>query len=508
MSTEDLEINKQDVASGGRPEDRDHASGEPLKAELLDSVPESVFLHDPDGVIVYVNEAAWSTRGYARDEMLGLNIRDLSMPEFSRLFESHIEEILDKGEARFDTVNVTKAGNEFPVSVAARMIESSDRKLILAVVRDITSPRETLMALSDSLQLLEDVAHGIKEGILLVTRDFRIRWANSAAVAQSGYSMEEVIGNYCYKVSHGIDQPCAPPSDPCPIAELEKSGHPTQVVHEHVDKEGNISWVEVSAYPTRFEDGSPVEFAHVSRDITERIKAEEELERLNKELEAFNYTVSHDLRAPLRAIEQFALIILEDHSGSFDEETARLLHIVIQNAEHMRDLIEGLLSFSRLGREELRVAEVDMTRLAEEAFAEALAANPDAAVRFKCERLPVAVGDRLLLHQVLANLLSNAVKFSAGTGSPVITVTGSFSGKENVYEVRDNGAGFDMKYADKLFKVFQRLHGEEYEGTGIGLANVQRIVSRHGGRVWAEGKPGQGATFFFTLPRAAAKPLP
>jgi len=459
-------------------------------------------------VIIYVNEAAWSTRGYARDEMIGLNIRDLDIPGSSRSFESNIKEILDKGEARFDTVNVTKAGTEYPVSVAARVIESSDRKLILAVVRDITSPRETLTALSDSLQLLEDVAHGISEGILLVTRDFKIRWANSAAVAHSGYTMEEVIGNYCYKVSHGIDQPCAPPSDPCPIAELEKSGHPMHVVHEHVDKEGNTSWVEVSAYPTRFEGESPVEFAHVARDITERIKAEEELERLNRDLEAFSYTVSHDLRAPLRAIEQFARIIIEDHSGSFDEKTARLLHIVIQNAAHMRDLIEGLLSFSRLGREELRVTEVDMTRLAEEAFEEALAANPGATIRFTCEGLPVACGDRLLLGQVFANLLSNAVKFSAGADSPVVTVTGSSSGKDNVYEVRDNGAGFDMTYADKLFKVFQRLHGEEYEGTGIGLANVQRIVSRHGGKVWAEGTPGQGAAFFFTLPVTGAKRAP
>ena len=222
----------------------------------------------------------------------------------------------------------------------------------------------------------------------------------------------------------------------------------------------------------------------------------------NAALEAFSYSVSHDLRAPLRAIVGFSSIVESDHGDQLDAEGHRLLGIVRASALRMSQLIDDLLAFSRAGRAKLQRTRVAMKVLAQATFDE-VAAAPAARTKidFKLGELPEAEGDASLLRQVWLNLLSNAVKYSARVEKPVIEVDGAAEGDFVVYRVRDNGAGFDMAYADKLFGVFQRLHGvTEFEGTGIGLALVQQIVARHGGRVWGEGAVGKGATFSFSLP--------
>jgi PAS domain S-box-containing protein len=227
-----------------------------------------------------------------------------------------------------------------------------------------------------------------------------------------------------------------------------------------------------------------------------------QLEEANKELEAFSYSVSHDLRAPLRAIDGFSRMIVEDHAGSLDSEGHRLLGVVSANARRMAHLIDDLLRLSRLGRSEIRLASVDMAALARTAF-EDVVEDPKAReqIDFRVGELPRVEGDPALLRQAWINLLSNAVKFSALQERPVVEVEGRVEGHAVVYSVKDNGAGFNMAYSGKLFGVFQRLHGpSEFEGTGVGLALVRRIVLRHGGRVWAEGAIGQGATFSFSLP--------
>jgi signal transduction histidine kinase len=230
-----------------------------------------------------------------------------------------------------------------------------------------------------------------------------------------------------------------------------------------------------------------------------------ELESANQELESFSYSVSHDLRAPLRAIDGFCRILEEDHAVALDDEGRRLLNTVRGNALRMGQLIEDLLEFSRTARAPINCLEVEMTRLAQEVFDEV---RDSASTAPACEiaPLPVAWGDRTLLRQVWVNLLSNAVKYSSQRKDPAIRVNGYREDKENVYCVTDNGAGFDMEYADRLFGVFQRLHrSDEFPGTGVGLAIVRRIVTRHEGRVWARSKPGEGASFFFTLPVHAAQ---
>ena len=226
-----------------------------------------------------------------------------------------------------------------------------------------------------------------------------------------------------------------------------------------------------------------------------------ELEAANKELEAFSYSVSHDLRAPLRAIDGFSRIVQEDYAGKLDDEGGRLLGVIRDNSRKMAQLIDDLLEYSRLGRKPLSAGAIDMKRLVEDVFGE-LQASGGTPHRLVLAALPPARGDATLVKQAWTNLLANAIKFSGKREQPVIEVSGHENGVECVYCVKDNGAGFDMRYCEKLFKVFQRLHREEeFEGTGVGLAIVQRVVLRHGGRVWAEGKVDEGAAFYFSLPK-------
>ena len=239
----------------------------------------------------------------------------------------------------------------------------------------------------------------------------------------------------------------------------------------------------------------------LERRVAERTS---QLEAANKELEGFSYSVSHDLRAPLRAVVGFSKMLIEDHAGQIDAEAQRKVGVIQSEAQRMGMLIDDLLAFSRLGRKEMSSADIDMTGLARSTFEGLRAQHEGAAPEFRLDTLPRARGDRVLIGQVWANLLSNALKFSAKRDTPLIEVNAVTDEKDHIFFVRDNGAGFDPRYQSKLFGVFQRLHhSSDFPGTGVGLALVQRIVVRHGGRVWADGKPGEGATFYFSLPRGA-----
>jgi PAS domain S-box-containing protein len=250
-----------------------------------------------------------------------------------------------------------------------------------------------------------------------------------------------------------------------------------------------------------------------ARDITDHKRAEREIKQLNadlhrhvvqlestnKELESFSYSVSHDLRAPLRAINGFAHILGAEYGPEMDGEMNRLLQIIQHNAKKMGGLIDDLLAFSQLGRKEVVKTHVDMNALVRQILSEQ--ANHRQA-RVQVQDLPAVEGDYTLLYQVFVNLISNAFKYSSKRDEPQIEIGGCGKGEDYVYFVKDNGTGFDMDYVHKLFGVFQRLHtDEEFEGTGVGLAIVHRIVSKHGGQVWAESKPGLGATFFVALPK-------
>jgi PAS domain S-box-containing protein len=237
--------------------------------------------------------------------------------------------------------------------------------------------------------------------------------------------------------------------------------------------------------------------AELERRVVERTA---ELEAANRELESFSYSVSHDLQTPLRAIDGYARMILRKHADRFDEETRQKFNTIRSNAQMMGRLINDLLSFSRLGRTEITPSKLNMDGLLVDAWKELQVIHPERKMKLNVKDMPPAFGDRMLIKQVLLNLLSNAIKFTRYREDATIEAGGYADGQYLVYCVRDNGIGFDMAYHDKMFGVFQRLHGnEDFEGTGVGLAIVQRIIHRHGGRVWAEGGLDQGAAFFFSL---------
>lgn len=252
--------------------------------------------------------------------------------------------------------------------------------------------------------------------------------------------------------------------------------------------------------------GSEARLLSLNAELEERVQARTaELEAANKDLEGFSYSVSHDLRAPIRAIGGFATLLSEDHAAELGEEACRKLAIVRAEAARMGRLIDDLLAFARLGRKALDPVDLDMAEMAKNVYERLNHSDPGHPADFRLGSLPQARGDRGLFEQVWMNLLSNAIKFSSKKERPVIEVGGISEEREHIFFVRDNGAGFDPRYQSKMFGVFQRLHRQdEFPGTGVGLALVHRIVTRHGGRVWADGKPGQGATFHFSLPREPA----
>lgn len=224
------------------------------------------------------------------------------------------------------------------------------------------------------------------------------------------------------------------------------------------------------------------------------------LESINKDLESFSYSVSHDLRAPLRAVNGYARILEEDYKKVLDEEGQRLLGVVQANAEKMGVLIDDLLAFSRLGRKEIQRTHLDMEQLVNGTILELNKIHPLKA-EINIGRLHSVQADYLLMNQVFISLISNGIKFSSKKEKPVITISSEEKDNEVIFSVKDNGTGFDMRYYDKLFQVFQRLHSnEDFEGTGVGLAITKRIVNKHGGKVWAESKQGEGSVFYFSLP--------
>jgi light-regulated signal transduction histidine kinase (bacteriophytochrome) len=277
-------------------------------------------------------------------------------------------------------------------------------------------------------------------------------------------------------------------------------------------KDGTEFPVEISLSPIETEEG--VLISGAIRDITDRQRFDQqirelneqlkrrvgELGHINRELETFSYSVSHDLRAPLRHIDGFARILKEEHSADIPADAQKYLERILDAANHMGDLIDDLLNLARIGRKELVRKSVDLGAMARRVATEAAAEAAERKIEWQVDPLPKRECDPGLVDLVFSNLLSNAVKFTKNQARPEIHVGTVTNDGEQAIFVSDNGVGFDQKYADKLFGVFQRLHSQhEFEGTGIGLATVQRIIHRHGGRIWAEAEPGRGATFFFTL---------
>ena len=243
------------------------------------------------------------------------------------------------------------------------------------------------------------------------------------------------------------------------------------------------------------------EYRIAAINITERRQAEQKLHATIHDLRAFSHSVSHDLRTPLRTINSYATVVLEGFGECLNGEGRKLISTIVNRTISMGNLIDDLLRFSKNSMQELAIKQVDMTALIREITGRLANEEPNRNIEFRIAELPNTIGDRSMMSQVLENLLSNAIKFSRKVERPVITVGSVTNGKDNIYFVKDNGVGFDVKYVGTIFDVFQRLHPyDEYEGTGVGLAIVEQIITKHGGRVWADSTQGKGATFYFSLP--------
>ena len=409
-----------------------------------------------------------------------------------------------------------KTQSELEAEIAQRKKAEEEVKLLNARLEQFVLARTE--ELSKSIKEIADYKYALDQSSIVAITNQKgiITHVNDNFCKISKYSVGELIGQDHRIINSGHHSKAF-------IRELWVTIANGQIWRGELKnraKDGSIYWVDTTIIPFLDERGKPYQYVAIRADITSRKQAEEALYKLNqelesrvnqrtiqleaatKEMEAFTYSVSHDLRAPLRGIVGFASILEEDYSDKLDTEAKRITGIIKNNTLKMGQLIDDLLAFSRMGRQDMPKTGIDMQALVQEIIQElASGGTYEPAVEWEIQALPRVQADMNTIRQVWVNLLSNAIKYSGKKECPRIAIGSFIKGEQIVFFVRDNGIGFDYRYRDKLFKVFQRLHSpSQFEGTGVGLALVAKIISKHGGQVWAEGEVGQGACFYFSLP--------
>ena len=465
----------------------------------------AIFMLDGAGRVATWNAGAERIKGYRAAEIVGQHFSRFYPPE--AIAEGKPARLLAiaarDGRVEDEGWRVRKDGSRFWADVIITALRDAEGGVIgfAKVTRDLTERKEAENALHRSEQTFQLLVESVRDyAIFMLDPDGRIASWNAGAERIKGYRAAEIIGEH-FSIFY-------PPEDVAqgkPRWELESAQNEGRHEDEgwRVRKDGTRFWANVVISPMLDPHGGLIGYAKVTRDLTQRRRGEQALAQTNQELERFSYSVSHDLRAPLRAINGYAQALWEDHAETLGDEGKRLLAVIRDSAKLGGQLIDGLLTFSRVGRQALARGTVNVTGLAQSVVAELRQTQGSVAVEVVISPLPAASGDAALLRQVLVNLIGNAFKFSAKRAHPRVEIGAEQNGSEVAYYVRDNGVGFDMQYANKLFGVFQRLHRpDEFEGTGVGLALAQRIIQRHGGRIWAEGKVNEGATFRFTLTAA------
>jgi PAS domain S-box-containing protein len=497
-------------------------SSEQKYRTLFDMASDAIFLMR-DEFFTDCNPKVLEMFGCTRDQILGqppFRFSPEKQPDGRLSREKALDYINAALAGRpqlFEWLHCRRDGTLFDAEVSlTRMEMEAGQFYLLAVVRDITGRKKAEAAMRASEQRMRLHREQTPLGVIEWDLELRAVAWNPSAERIFGYTREEAVGQDAMK----LIIPNAVRAQVTGVWQdllAQRGGFRSN--NENLTKDGRIIVCEWYNTPLVDAGGAVIGVASLVQDVTRQRRAEEEVAKLNaeleqrviertaqlaeanRELEAFSYSISHDLRAPLRAIEGFGRILSEDYRERLDEEGQRLLNIVCSQAKRMGILIDDLLRFSRAGRQEMIHAPIDITSMAQIVYDELSVLARGRKLKFQLGQLPDAEGDPAMIRQVWANLLSNAIKYTGRKTVAEIEVTGRPSGSENIYIVKDNGIGFEMEYADKLFGVFQRLHtDEQFEGTGVGLALVQRIVQRHGGRIWAEGKHDGGATFYFTLP--------
>jgi PAS domain S-box-containing protein len=427
----------------------------------------------------------------------------LFAPKYMPIIEEDLLRTLETNEPFFEECEViTTSGKQFWVEVRGlASVREDETSYVVGTIQDISRRKQAEEALRENEERLRAITNHTPDHILMQDLDLRYQLVINP---QLGLTEADMLGKTDDEI---LEQDDAERLTAIKRTVLE-TGDPVPLESSLRNSKGETEYFAGIYVPKFGLTGQIDGIIGYFRNITKRKHAEmalqertRQLEDANKELESFSYSVSHDLRAPLRAIDGYARMILNQQGDKFDEDTQRKFDVIRNSAKTMGQLIDDLLALSRLGKEALSLSRLNVEELTGKVWEELKANNPDRSIDMRIGHLPPGMGDWSLIKQVLVNILSNAMKFTRVREVPLIEVGGYEERTEVVYYVRDNGVGFDMQYHDNLFGVFKRLHSAaEYEGTGVGLAIVQRIINKHGGRVWAEGEAGKGATFYFTLP--------
>lgn len=483
------------------------------QADLLDLSTDAILVRDMDNKIKFWSRGAERKYGWSKGQALGKVTHTLFTTEFPAPLAQIEGHLLRAGEWDGELVHTTNSGAK--ILVASRWALQKNHAGIATGILEINTDISQRQRAEQKFRGLLEAA---PDSVVVVNGKGEIVLVNKQTERLFGYQREELIGHeiekllpHRFRAKHPghrtgfFNQPRVRPMG----AGLELFG---------LRKDGTEFPIEISLSPLQSEEGTLVSSA--IRDITERKQIEEgvrelnrdlerrgaELEATNKELESFTYSVSHDLRAPLRHIVGFSKILEEEHGAQLDTQAREYLGLIRESTRDMGQLIDDLLALARIGRKELKVELAGLNPMVDELVANLKLSNPERAIEWKIAKLPFAECDAGLVKQVFANLLSNAVKFTRTREQAAIEVGTAKQGEETVFFVRDNGVGFNMKSASKLFGVFQRLHRQEdFEGTGVGLATVQRIILKHRGKIWADAKIDAGATFYFTLGSTVAE---
>ncbi|MEO8875280.1 MAG: PAS domain S-box protein, partial [Polyangiaceae bacterium] len=472
---------------------------------LVESAPDAMVMFSDDGRINLVNVETERLFGYDRAELLGRPIETL-LAEEDRGKEPH----RDVGYAaslrahslapRIERNGRRKDGSIFPIEATLSALETDEGPTIAGAVRDITTRRKAEEQLRTSEQRYRLLVGAVKDYAIFMldpTGHVTSTW-NEGAQRIKGYTSKEIVGQHFSVFYPPEDIRDGKPERALKTAELEGRSEDDGW---RLRKDGSRFLANVVITAVFDSSGKLFGFAKVTRDVTERHLAETALKHANRELEAFSYSVAHDLRSPLRAMNGFAQVLLDHYENQIDAEGRDWLQEILSNARRMGDLIDALLSLARTSRSELHPERVDLSAIARDAASLLGRAEPERSIDLIIAENLVAEVDPPLARAIFDNLLGNAWKFTQKISNARVEVGQAEIEGVRTFFVRDNGAGFDMAFASKLFAPFHRLHTDaEFSGTGIGLATVQRIVQRHGGRVWAEGHVDGGATFYFTLP--------